>query len=161
MRIYGTGLSLEPLIGAISAGNAIIIKPSELAPESADFLASSVPKYLDDKLVKVIRGGPDVGQKLLDQKWDKIFFTGNLDYKRSRFFSFNFFSVPERILKFLRLCLCDAGSPRIGRIVMEAAAKHLTPVSLELGGKCPAIFDSLANTRERKVPHQYKLVLKF
>ncbi|XP_074580668.1 aldehyde dehydrogenase family 3 member F1-like, partial [Curcuma longa] len=74
---FPIGLSLEPLIGAISAGNAIIIKPSELAPVSADFLARSVSKYLDDKLVKVIKGGPEAGQKLLDQKWDKIFFTGN------------------------------------------------------------------------------------
>ncbi|KAG6519397.1 aldehyde dehydrogenase family 3 member F1-like isoform X1 [Zingiber officinale] len=115
---FPIGLSLEPLIGAISAGNAIIIKPSELAPESAEFLARSVSKYLDDKLVKVITGGPDAGQKLLDHKWDKIFFTG---------------------------------SPRVGRIVMAAAAKHLTPVSLELGGKCPAIIDSLTNARDRKI----------
>ncbi|KAG6522333.1 hypothetical protein ZIOFF_019472 [Zingiber officinale] len=115
---FPIGLSLEPLIGAISAGNGIIIKPSELAPESAEFLARSVSKYLDDKLVKVITGGPDAGQKLLDHKWDKIFFTGN---------------------------------PRVGRIVMAAAAKHLTPVSLELGGKCPAIMDSLTNARDRKI----------
>ncbi|XP_008803615.2 aldehyde dehydrogenase family 3 member F1 [Phoenix dactylifera] len=112
------GLSLEPLIGAISAGNAVLLKPSELAPASSNFLANNVSKYLDNKAIKVIGGGPDVGEQLLEHKWDKIFFTG---------------------------------SPRVGRIVMTAAAKHLTPVVLELGGKCPAIFDSLSSSRERKM----------
>ncbi|XP_065021610.1 aldehyde dehydrogenase family 3 member F1-like isoform X2 [Musa acuminata AAA Group] len=115
---FPIGLSLEPLIGAIAAGNAIVLKPSELAPASSNFLAKSVPKYLDSMSVKVVRGGPDVGQKLLEQKWDKIFFTG---------------------------------SSRVARIVMAAAAKHLTPVAVELGGKSPAIFDSLSSARDRKV----------
>ncbi|RZC66520.1 hypothetical protein C5167_010208 [Papaver somniferum] len=102
-------LALEPVIGAISAGNTMVLKPSELAPSCSSFLANTIPRYLDNDAIKVIEGGPDVGAQLLEHKWDKIFFTGN---------------------------------PRVGRIVMTAAAKHLTPVTLELGGKCPAIVDS-------------------
>ncbi|PKU62013.1 Aldehyde dehydrogenase family 3 member F1 [Dendrobium catenatum] len=115
---FPIGLSLEPLIGAISAGNSVVLKPSELASASSKFLATNLPKYLDNKAVSVIEGGPLVGQQLLEQKWDKIFFTG---------------------------------SARIGRIIMTAAAKHLTPVCLELGGKCPAIIDSLSRSRDVKV----------
>lgn len=70
------GLSLEPLIGAIAAGNTAVLKPSELAPASASLLANVLPTYLDNKAVKVIQGGPAVGERLLQQKWDKIFFTG-------------------------------------------------------------------------------------
>lgn len=118
---FPIGLSLEPLIGAISAGNAVVLKPSELAPSSSAFLADTIPKYLDSKSVKVVQGGPHVGQHLLEHRWDKIFFTG---------------------------------STRVGRIVMTAAAKHLTPVALELGGKCPAIVDSLSSSRDRKIAVQ-------
>ncbi|KAJ0629722.1 putative aldehyde dehydrogenase (NAD(+)) [Helianthus annuus] len=106
-------LTLDPLIGAISAGNAVVLKPSELSPNCASFLANVLPSYLDPKAVKVIEGGREVANRLLEYKWDKIFFTG---------------------------------SPKVGRIVMAAAAKNLTPVTLELGGKCPVIFDSLPNS---------------
>jgi hypothetical protein len=70
------GLSLEPMIGAIAAGNTMVLKPSELAPASASLLANVLPTYLDNSAVKVIQGGPAVGERLLQQKWDKIFFTG-------------------------------------------------------------------------------------
>ncbi|KAG9458568.1 hypothetical protein H6P81_003076 [Aristolochia fimbriata] len=112
------GLSLDPLIGAIAAGNAVVLKPSEMAPACSTFLATHIPKYLDHEAVKVIPGGVHVAQILLDQKWDKIFFTG---------------------------------SARVGRIVMSAAAKHLTPVTLELGGKCPAILDRLSFSMDYQV----------
>ncbi|KAJ4811970.1 Aldehyde dehydrogenase [Rhynchospora pubera] len=115
---FPLGIALEPLIGAIASGNAAVLKPSELAPATSDLLASEVPKYLDSEAIKVIQGGPQVAEQLLELKWDKIFFTG---------------------------------SARVGRIVMTAAAKHLTPVTLELGGKCPAIFDSLKSARDKKV----------
>lgn len=103
------GLSLEPMIGAIAAGNAMVLKPSELAPACSSLLANAIHSYLDTKAIKVIQGGLSVGEQLLEHKWDKIFFTG---------------------------------SSRVGRIVMTAAAKHLTPITLELGGKCPAVVDS-------------------
>lgn len=70
------GLSLEPVIGAIAAGNSVVLKPSELAPASSSLLAKTIPTYLDKKAVKVIEGGAAVGEHLLRCKWDKIFFTG-------------------------------------------------------------------------------------
>lgn len=77
MLIYGTlGLSLEALIGAIAAGNSVVIKPSELAPASSSTLANLINTYLDTKAIKVIEGDASVGEQLLQHKWDKIFFTG-------------------------------------------------------------------------------------
>lgn len=110
-------LALDPLIGAISAGNAVVIKPSELAPECSSFLANTIPLYLDTKAIKVVEGGSNIAEKLLQQKWDKIFFTG---------------------------------SQHVGRVVLSAAANHLTPVTLELGGKCPIIVDSLSTQSDLK-----------
>ncbi|KAA8531938.1 hypothetical protein F0562_006345 [Nyssa sinensis] len=115
---FPISLALDPVIGAISAGNTVVLKPSELAPACSSFLAKSIPSYLDSKAIKVIEGGPAISEKLLQQKWDKIFFTGGR---------------------------------RVGRIVMSAAAKHLTPVTLELGGKCPVILDSLSDPSDIKV----------
>ncbi|XP_078447908.1 aldehyde dehydrogenase family 3 member F1-like isoform X2 [Wolffia australiana] len=108
-------LALEPMIGAIAAGNTVALKPSELAPASTQFLADVIPRYLDGCAVKVFVGGAAMGSQLLELAWDKIFFTG---------------------------------SPRVARLVMVAAAKHLTPVILELGGKCPAIFDKLSSSQQ-------------
>lgn len=71
-----TGLSLEPLIGAIAAGNTAVLKPSELSPTCSSLLASGLLTYLDNKAIKVIEGGPEESEKLLQQRWDKIFFTG-------------------------------------------------------------------------------------
>lgn len=122
------GLSLEPLIGAIAAGNTVVLKPSELAPSSSSLLAESLPTYLDTNAIKVIQGGAAVGEQLLQQKWDKIFFTG---------------SAP------------------VGQAVMAAAVKHLTPVVLELGGKCPAIVDSLSSSWDKEVTVDRILVSKF
>ncbi|XP_059430574.1 aldehyde dehydrogenase family 3 member F1-like isoform X1 [Corylus avellana] len=121
------GLSLEPLIGAIAAGNTVVLKPSELAPSCAAFLANNIPIYMDNNAVKVVQGGPAVGEQLLQQKWDKILFTG---------------------------------SARNGRLVMSAAVKHLTPVTLELGGKCPAIVDSLSSSWETKLAAKRILMAK-
>lgn len=69
-------LALDPLIGAISAGNAVVLKPSELAPACSSFLANTIPLYLDSNAIKVVEGGTDIAEQLLQQKWDKIFFTG-------------------------------------------------------------------------------------
>ncbi|KAJ7515847.1 hypothetical protein O6H91_22G031100 [Diphasiastrum complanatum] len=109
---YPFSLSLEPVIGAIAAGNAVVLKPSELAPATSSLLAELIPLYLDTSAIRVVEGGVPETTALLEQRWDKIFYTGN---------------------------------PRIARIVMTAAAKHLTPVTLELGGKCPVIIDATAD----------------
>ncbi|XAR57947.1 Aldehyde dehydrogenase (NAD(+)) [Bertholletia excelsa] len=112
---FPISLALDPLIGAISAGNTVVIKPSDLSPACSAFLASTIPLYLDPTAVRVIEGGAHVAEQLLQHRWDKIFFTG---------------------------------SHRVGKIVMSAAAKHLTPVTLELGGKCPVIVDTLSDPSE-------------
>ncbi|XP_021863786.2 aldehyde dehydrogenase family 3 member I1, chloroplastic isoform X2 [Spinacia oleracea] len=105
-------LSLDPVIGAIAAGNAVVLKPSEISPATSSLLANLLQEYVDNTSIKVIEGAVDETSALLEQKWDKIFYTG---------------------------------SGRVGRIVMAAAAKHLTPVILELGGKCPVVVDSDVN----------------
>ncbi|GCD76614.1 aldehyde dehydrogenase [Thermaurantimonas aggregans] len=109
---YPFQLVMMPLIGALSAGNTAVIKPSEFTPTVASVIEKIISKTFDDSYVKVLPGGPEVSKALLELKWDKIFFTG---------------------------------SPRVGKIVYEAAAKHLTPVVLELGGKSPTIVTEKAN----------------
>ncbi|KAF9585478.1 Aldehyde dehydrogenase [Lunasporangiospora selenospora] len=99
-------LVLEPLAGAIAAGNTAVLKPSEVSVNSAQLLTRLVQKYMDPAVVSVINGGKDETTVLLQQRFDHIFYTGGTE---------------------------------VGRIVMQAAAKNLTPVTLELGGKCPAI----------------------
>ncbi|XP_010539000.1 PREDICTED: aldehyde dehydrogenase family 3 member H1-like [Tarenaya hassleriana] len=107
-------LSLDPVVGAIAAGNAVVLKPSEIAPATASLLSKLMEQYLDCSAIKVVEGGVAETTALLEQKWDKIFYTGN---------------------------------SRVARVIMAAAAKHLTPVVLELGGKSPAVVDSGINLR--------------
>ncbi|KAH0658722.1 hypothetical protein KY285_027261 [Solanum tuberosum] len=102
-------LSLDPVIGAIAAGNAVVLKPSEIAPATSSVLAKLLGQYMDVSAIRVVEGAVPETTALLEQKWDKIFYTGN---------------------------------GKVGRIVLAAAAKHLTPVVLELGGKSPVVVDS-------------------
>ncbi|KAF8711186.1 hypothetical protein HU200_029199 [Digitaria exilis] len=102
-------LSIDPVIGAIAAGNAVVLKPSEIAPATSTLFAKLLPEYVDNTCIKVVEGGVPETSALLEQRWDKIFYTGN---------------------------------GTVARIVLAAAAKHVTPVALELGGKCPVIVDS-------------------
>lgn len=69
-------LSVEPVIGAIAAGNAVVLKPSEIAPATSSLLAKLFSEYLDKTTIRVVEGGVPETTALLDQKWDKIFFTG-------------------------------------------------------------------------------------
>jgi aldehyde dehydrogenase (NAD+) len=105
---YPFQLALGPLVGAIAAGNAAILKPSEVAGATSRVIAELVPRYLDRDCIAVVEGGVSETTDVLRQRFDHIFYTGN---------------------------------GTVGRIVMEAAAKHLTPVTLELGGKSPCIVD--------------------
>lgn len=111
---YPVQLLLSPLVGALAAGNAVVLKPSELAPATSAALAELVPKYLDPDAIAVVEGGVETTTELLAEPWDHILFTG---------------------------------STRVGRVVMEAAAKHLTPVTLELGGKSPTIVAADADLK--------------
>lgn len=112
---YPLMLLLSPLIGALAAGNAVILKPSELAPATSRAIALHIPDYLDRRAVAVIEGGIPETTALLAQRFDHIFYTGN---------------------------------GRVGRIIARAAAEHLTPVTLELGGKSPAYVDDSVNLAE-------------
>lgn len=66
----------DPLIGAVAAGNAVVLKPSEVAPSTAAFFAKFLPQYVDSSFIKVVEGAVPETTALLDQKWDKIFYTG-------------------------------------------------------------------------------------
>jgi hypothetical protein len=71
-------LGVDPLIGAISAGCAAVLKPSEITPTVSSILADLLPKYLDTDAIRVVEGGIPITTALLAQKWDKIFYTGIL-----------------------------------------------------------------------------------
>jgi aldehyde dehydrogenase (NAD+) len=103
---YPFYLTLGPAVGAIAAGNTVLLKPSEIAPASSRLMAELVPRYLDNDAIAVVEGDGAVSQELIAQGLDRVMFTG---------------------------------STEIGRKVYEGAAKHLTPVTLELGGKSPVI----------------------
>ena len=74
---YPVQLLLVPAAGAIAAGNAIVLKPSEVSPTVSDVLARLVRTYLDNNAVKLIEGGVSETTELLAQKFDHIFYTGN------------------------------------------------------------------------------------
>ncbi|CAG8465694.1 10608_t:CDS:2 [Ambispora leptoticha] len=109
---YPISLSLAPFAGAMAAGCTAICKPSEVATHSAKLIGELFPKYLDHNAYRIVQAGPEGTVKLLEQKFDHIFYTG---------------------------------STAVGKKVMEAAAKNLTPVTLELGGKSPVIVANDAN----------------
>ncbi|KAI9828827.1 MAG: hypothetical protein M1819_006534 [Sarea resinae] len=70
-------LSFGPMIGAIAAGNTVVLKPSENAPATAAVLQSIVTSSLDPSCYKVIQGSIPETEALLAEKWDKIFYTGS------------------------------------------------------------------------------------
>lgn len=105
---YPAQLLLTPVVGALASGNAVIAKPSELAPATSAVLARLLPAYLDTDAVAVMEGGVPETTALLAERFDHIFYTGN---------------------------------STVGRIVLRAAAEHLTSVTLELGGKSPVFVD--------------------
>lgn len=109
---YPFQLLFDPLVGAISAGNCAVLKPAHYSEHVTDTIVEMISETFDQRYISVFSGGRDVIQKMLDARYDYIFFTG---------------------------------SPFLGKIVMEKASKHLTPVSLELGGKSPCIIDEDAD----------------
>ena len=104
---YPFQLTIMPLIAALAAGNRAMLKPSELTPRTADFLAEFLAKLFSPDKVATITGGPEVGAAFSRLPFDHLFYTG---------------------------------STAVGRLVMQAAAENLTPVTLELGGKSPCII---------------------
>ncbi len=111
---FPISLAMIALGDVIASGNCAIIKPSEVAPESALIIQKIVHEYLDTDCYQVILGAISETTALLSLKFDHILYTGN---------------------------------GAVGRIVMKAAAEHLTPVTLELGGKSPAFIDKSCNIK--------------
>ncbi len=97
-------LLIDPLIGALAAGNTVVAKPSEISVHTSAVLSRLLRQYFDADVLTVVEGGAEQTTALLAQRFDHIFYTGN---------------------------------GTVGRIIMAAAAKNLTPVTLELGGKNP------------------------
>lgn len=111
---YPFQLTVAPLIGAISAGNCAVLKPSSYSVNTSEIIRDMIREVFPSCYVSVVTGGREENEALLNEKFDYIFFTG---------------------------------SPKVGKSVMEKAARHLTPVSLELGGKSPCIVDETADLK--------------
>ena len=75
---YPFQLALCPLISAVAAGNRVVLKPSELTPNTSAIIARIVEKTFHNSHVEVFEGGVEVSNKLLAQRWDYIFFTGSV-----------------------------------------------------------------------------------
>jgi len=104
---YPVFLTLSPLVDAISAGNHVMIKPSELAPRTADLLQRIIAAVFPEEYVAVVPGDAQIAAAFASLSFDHLLFTG---------------------------------STRVGKSIMRAASENLTPVTLELGGKSPAII---------------------
>lgn len=109
---YPVWLSLNPILGAIAAGNCVMLKPSELSSHTSAALKKMFIENFPAEFISVVAGGPEISQELIDLPPDYLFFTG---------------SIP------------------VGKIVAQAAAKNLVPVTLELGGKSPCVIDESAD----------------
>lgn len=107
-------LAISPLIMAISAGNTVVLKPSELTTNTSKLISKIVKSVFPETVAISIEGDAEIATELLAQKWDYIFFTGSV---------------------------------AVGKIVAKAAAKNLTPITLELGGKSPCIIDDTINLK--------------
>ena len=105
-------LSFDAIAGALAAGNRIMLKPSELTPQTSAAMADLLDLYFDEDEIAVIQGGPDIGAAFAELPFDHLIFTGGTE---------------------------------IGRRVMASAARNLTPVTLELGGKCPVVVGRSAD----------------
>ncbi|WP_258102884.1 aldehyde dehydrogenase family protein [Marinoscillum sp. MHG1-6] len=112
---YPLLLSLGPVVSALSAGNTVILKPSEYTSATGQLIKDLANELFSSEIFEVCLGAEDVSKALLQLPFNHIFFTG---------------------------------SPRVGKVVMEAAAKHLSSVTLELGGKSPTIVDGNSNVQQ-------------
>ncbi|WP_241157207.1 aldehyde dehydrogenase [Adlercreutzia sp. ZJ242] len=104
---YPFMLALEPLIGAVAAGNCCVVKPSAYSPATSALIARILRETFEPGHVDVVLGGRAENAELLEQRFDYIFFTGSVE---------------------------------VGKLVQQKAARHLTPVTLELGGKSPCVI---------------------
>lgn len=107
-------LTMEPLADAVAAGNTCVVKPSAYSPNTSAVMGKLLKEAFDEKYIAFVDGGREENSRLLEERFDYIFFTGG---------------------------------KTVGRLVMEKASVHLTPVTLELGGKSPCIVDRTANIK--------------
>ena len=105
-------LLLRPMLAAIAAGCAVMVKPSEISTASQDLMANILPRYMDQEAIQILTGGPKETGLILERRFDMIFYTG---------------------------------SAKVAKLVSAAAAKHLTPTVLELGGQAPCIVTRSAD----------------
>ena len=105
-------LTFSPMLAAIAAGCAVLVKPSEIAMASQNLMAEILPKYLDPEAIQIVTGGPKETGLILERRFDSIFYTGSV---------------------------------KVAKFVSAAAAKHLTPTTLELGGQAPCIVTRSAD----------------
>lgn len=112
---YPFALAIMPLIGAVAAGNTVVLKPSELSPNTTKIIQELIEHVFSKEHVTVVTGDQHAAKFLLESRWDYIFFTG---------------------------------STAVGKYVYQKAAEHLTPVTLELGGKSPCIIDSYTSLKQ-------------
>jgi coniferyl-aldehyde dehydrogenase len=103
---YPLLLCLSPVVSALAAGNHVMLKPSELAPRTAELLARLIADVFPANYVSVVTGGVETGAAFASLPFDHLLFTG---------------------------------STRVGKAIMRSASENLTPVTLELGGKSPAL----------------------
>lgn len=111
---YPFMLTMEPVVGAIAAGNTCVVKPSAYAPATSQIVADIISETFPPEYAVVVQGGREENAALLEQRFDYIFFTGGVT---------------------------------VGKLVMEKASAHLTPITLELGGKSPCIVTKDANLK--------------
>lgn len=111
---YPLQLCIEPLVGAISGGNCVVVKPSAYAPATSSAIARILGSIYPQEYIAVVEGGREQNNALLEEVFDYIFFTGSVE---------------------------------VGKTVMAAASRNLTPVTLELGGKSPVIVDETADIK--------------
>ncbi|KAJ6016844.1 aldehyde dehydrogenase 3b1 [Penicillium sp. IBT 35674x] len=109
---YPVATLLAVAIAAIGAGNSVLLKPSEMAPQTEQLLIKLVARYMDTTAIGIVSAAPEDMELVLQHKFDFIFYTG---------------------------------SSRVGRIIAAAAAKHVTPTALELGGQAPGLVTKNAN----------------
>ena len=112
---YPFQLTFAPMVAAIAAGNTVILKASEISSATSAAIARLINENFPSEFMVAVEGGATETTELLEQKFDKIFFTG---------------------------------STFVGKIVYQVAAKNLTPVTLELGGKSPAIVTRNSNLKD-------------
>ncbi|CAL65941.1 coniferyl aldehyde dehydrogenase [Christiangramia forsetii] len=110
---YQVLLTLSPLVDAIAAGNHAILKPSEMAPASAEVIKEIINSNFAEEYIHCVTGDAELAKDFSSLPFDHLFFTG---------------------------------STKIGKLIMAAAAPNLTPVTLELGGKSPAIIHNSYST---------------